>query len=93
MRRTGGSKQGAGARWGKEATHGVEEAVVATGEWLVTHRRTAKNHGAGFSLSEKAVQTQRESQKGHCGADWSWSHHCGPVLSTETDKDRNGWAQ
>ena len=39
-------------QWGKEATRGVDEAVVATGEWLVIHRGTTKNHGAGFSPVE-----------------------------------------
>lgn len=51
-------------QWGEEATHGVDEAVVATGEWLVIHRGTTKNHGAGFSLSEKgSTNTERKPER------------------------------
>lgn len=39
----------------------------------------------------RAVQTQRESQKGHCGADWSWSHHCGlSFLERQTKTEMGG---
>ena len=64
MRRTEAPSRVLEPRWGKEATQGVEEAVVATGEWLVTHRGTAKNHGAGFSLSEKgSTNTERKPER------------------------------
>ena len=44
--------------WGEKATHRMEEAEVATGAWVVTHR------GRFFSLTEKgSTHTERKPER------------------------------
>ena len=78
--------------WGEKATHRMEEAVVATGAWLVTHRGRIKKHGAGFSRWRKrAVHAERKPERRL----WCWSALELPLWtssSRQTDRDRNGRA-
>lgn len=85
----GGSKQGAEPRWQKPPKGG---GGCGGNRRVVGYTQgDSQESRSRLLLSEKGSTTQRESQKWHCGADWSWSHHWGlSFLQRQTKTEMGG---